>query len=432
MAWRPLLRKCIRLSIVRRDHLSFRISDCGRAGRLRLGKGTHPCSLCHYLTGNFRISRFGGKGDLNVLLALNPFEYNLTREDFRSGDLESSETSGTNETLAASWTIPVSEFVSLQVGADHFVRSDLTITNYQQSGEFFSDTVPLDGANRADSSLYAAMQTNRERPLSVMAGVRATRHTTDLVLDDNGISDITTSVSWQTGVNVRLSPGVYGFVNASRGFRFPSLSERYYTGLTGRKYVIANPDLKPESSSELDAGIRLNGDHAGCAIFAFHNRIRDMIERYRLPDQTYTHDNIYVGTIRGFEIEGFYSPVDWLEFGSAYTHYSGRSSDGTPLNDVPAHRLLVSSSLYLNRLTLTGTLERVSRKSDPGPAESSHQSYSRLDLRLSWFLSQGWQLYMKGQNLTNRDYYPNADPDVPPAMGRSLRIGLQVRFPMNR
>ena len=60
---------------------------------------------------------------------MNPFEYNLTKEDLRSGDLESSETSGTNETLTAAWSIPISEFGSLQVGADHFVRRNLTITN---------------------------------------------------------------------------------------------------------------------------------------------------------------------------------------------------------------------------------------------------------------------------------------------------------------
>lgn len=43
-----------------------------------------------------------------------------------------------------------------------------------------------------------------------------------------------------------------------RGFREPTLSDRYFRGVSGRGFVVGNPDLLPEQSDQFDLALRVS------------------------------------------------------------------------------------------------------------------------------------------------------------------------------
>ena len=56
----------------------------------------------------------------------------------------------------------------------------------------------------------------------------------------------------------------------ARGFRDPVLSDRYYRGPTGRGFITGNPDLDPETSVQLDLGLRYVAPRFRLATFYYH------------------------------------------------------------------------------------------------------------------------------------------------------------------
>ena len=77
----------------------------------------------------------------------------------------------------------------------------------------------------------------------------------------------------------------------SRGFRDPTLSDRYFAGTTARGVIVGNPDLDPESSRQLDLAIRGGGGRVRVGGFAYLYRIRDLIERYEADPDTFAFRN---------------------------------------------------------------------------------------------------------------------------------------------
>jgi hemoglobin/transferrin/lactoferrin receptor protein len=67
--------------------------------------------------------------------------------------------------------------------------------------------------------------------------------------------------------------------SVGRGFRSPNLIEWFYEGLStdGRYYQARNTELEPETSMNVDAGLRFRSGGLSVEGFAFRNRIRDGI-----------------------------------------------------------------------------------------------------------------------------------------------------------
>jgi len=106
----------------------------------------------------------------------------------------------------------------------------------------------------------------------------------------------------------------------------PSLSEAFYTGITGRSSIVGNPDLEPEKSLNIDAGLKIHHKNIFLGAYLFQYSIRDMIEKFPLSDTAYTYENIERGRIRGLELEFQFQPTKKLEiFGNGF-YYRGIST----------------------------------------------------------------------------------------------------------
>ena len=89
----------------------------------------------------------------------------------------------------------------------------------------------------------------------------------------------------------------------ARGFRDPTLSDRYYRGPTGRGFIRGNPDLDPESSLQFDGSLRFTGRRLRLAAYGYHYRIDDLVERYEAEPDTFFFRNRGRARLRGLELE---------------------------------------------------------------------------------------------------------------------------------
>jgi len=65
-------------------------------------------------------------------------------------------------------------------------------------------------------------------------------------------------------------------------------------------------------------------------------------------------------------------------------------------------------------------------KTEPGPNEVERESYTVVSLGCRWNVSAAFALEVKAENLWDETYFPVADGQAVPAMGR--RAGLTARF----
>lgn len=246
-----------------------------------------------------------------------------------------------------------------------------------------------------------------------------------------------------SGLERRTRTAFTGFVGAAvpigtrlqlvgtlgRGLRFPSLTEQFFTGTTGRGQVVGNPNLGEETSTNVEAALKFLGRRGAWSVSAFRNEIDDYIERVELEPDVRSFVNLTSGRILGVELEGFTAlggaSSPWRLDASAHW-IDGESEAGDPLADIPADRVRAALSWTEARWTVRGALAWRAEKSDFGPSERSTPSAWVLDGAVDYRISDAWSVRLNLENGLDEEYLPAADDEAPAAPGRG--IGVSLRF----
>ena len=215
--------------------------------------------------------------------------------------------------------------------------------------------------------------------------------------------------------------------NIGTGFRFPTLTERFYTGTTGRGQVIGNPLLEPERSLAFELGAVFETDEQSFELNLFEQRVRDYIERVSLGDDTRTYRNLTEGTIEGVELLYKLTSNEqqwWI--GSSYLN--GDSNAGEPLADVPGHRSRVGYQYQGQHQQIKFELEYRISDSDVADGERITPEAWLADIAWTLDVNQDLSLGVAIQNLFDERYYPSADEDMTLAPGRQAKISMRLYF----
>lgn len=313
---------------------------------------------------------------------------------------------------------------STRVGLDYFARRGVTALETDRdgvSGDVRRQETLRDG-EEDEAGLYGALEWNWG-PAVILAGGRLAwqrqRNADQPSTDDSAVSGF-------AGLVVPLGSGFELASNVGSGLRFPSLSERFFSGVTGRGEVIGNAELEPERSLNLDVGLRWYGDNLFVSGYVFRNEIDDYIERIRVGPDLLTFVNLTSGTIEGVELEGLYRfDRRWsLSFGGHLLE--GRDDADQSLADVPADRLFVGAIWRRRPWSANVRWEERSEKDDPGSGERPIPAASLVSASLDYAFANGLSLTLSGRNLLDEEYFNSADDKVAPAPGRS--IGLALRW----
>jgi outer membrane receptor protein involved in Fe transport len=388
-----------------------------------------PSESEHFFRLGLNEKRWVENGSVNFSLFLNPSAYHLEKIDISGETFQHSNTEALNLGMKATLKKSPGGAFSYQLGVEWFSRQNVRMKNIQELGDGIMENEPLTDGVRDDYGVFLTFDYAGIRGLNINGGLRYTFFSVEADVEGTHMEKDTGSTSFFLGVTKKFGSSLSAFCTIGRAFRFPSLSESFYTGLTGRKFVIGNPHLEPESSFNIDTGVKLASGRLAMGVYLFAYTIDHMIERYKNQEGIYTHDNILRGRIMGGELEVQYSPFTDIDFYGHYFYFHGRSDENDEaLNDVPAPRLRLGARVFKHRLWMEVNYIHSFAKTDPGPAEIDNSAYNLLDVKGGFYFSANFHVYLKLANILNERYYPNPDPDIPYAQGFSLSAGVHFDF----
>ncbi len=240
-------------------------------------------------------------------------------------------------------------------------------------------------------------------------------------------SEVATALSGNLALTFAPTPSWSSTVQLARGFRAPTLSDRYFRGPSGRGFVTGNPALDPESSRQLDGSIRRLFEGGTLALFAYHYEIDELIERLRVGDD-FVFRNRGGATFQGVELE-MQSRLGerWsLETGAALSR--SRGDGGGALDDGPAPSLFVGARYAEARGFVYGRIAISDDKGDPGPTEIPRPGYSLVDLGAGWRIVEELELRIAVQNAFNRSYTGSPDETADRSPGRAITLALSGNY----
>ena len=214
----------------------------------------------------------------------------------------------------------------------------------------------------------------------------------------------------------------------STGFRMPSLSERYFSGVTGRGTVVGNQDLVPEFAYHLDLGMNHFGDNHSLSIHGFYNIIENYIERFEIQENVLAFKNISAGVIYGIELENkiyFYNDMQILW---NLTWMQGKDNEGRSLNDIPAHQAFFEYAYKPGNWQFGLQLRALMKKKQIGSNEKITSSANILSALIGYDLNQDIAVKFSAENLLDENYNNSADRKAATEPGRSFGFIFQATF----
>jgi len=215
------------------------------------------------------------------------------------------------------------------------------------------------------------------------------------------------------------------FARWATGFRAPTLSELYYRGVTPRGEVVGNAELDPENSTSSELGLEVIRDRFSFSLSGYRTVIDDYIERFQKTATTRSYRNIGEGVIRGYEIRASYEPTARWTHGLSYGHQSGRdSASGAWLADLSPNTWRYEVTWRSSRAVVSLDVSRRERRSEFGPGEEPLDAVTRVNVAVSWPLSQQWEWGLACTNCADQTFYGAADDRAALQPGRAIAVNF--------
>lgn len=325
----------------------------------------------------------------------------------------------------------------LRLGIDLSSRFGLSAENdfaeYSSAGQVLSRSseLAIGSARRVDTGLFVEIDHPLASSRALLAGGfrvdRVASRTSGGYFGARGASN--TAPSGYASLTMTLSPRLAATLQYSRGFREPLLSDRYFRGVSGRGFIIGNPDLLAERSNQLDIAVRSTLGRMNLAAFGYFYRISRLIERYR-DGSDFAFRNRGTLELRGAEVELSGRIAGTLTLRAGMALEAGRiTEDASDPDDVPPpsifavfDQVIGSKGWWRLRAAAYGRDER------QGPTEAVRPGYAVIDVAAGYKLIKALELRLLISNLLDREYAGSADAAAAIAPGRSISVSIGGSF----
>lgn len=400
----------------------------------------YPYEDSHRLTSSYERAALGPLQQFAITGFVGTFKQRTDQDRFATiatgRSVERADTSADDFHVKASAARTVGS-ARLEFGIDVNGRFGLeavdTILRYNLTGALLTETsnVSVDAARRTDTGAYIQADAPVGSKLRLAGGARV-----DYVSTTNRggfFGDRDTDNSAVSGfVSATITP-IERFTltgQVARGFRDPTLSDRYFRGPSGRGFITGNPDLDPETSLQYDVAARYAIGRTQLAAYGYHYRITDLVERYSTATDFFFFRNRGRARVRGVELEARTSLGAGVGVEAGVNIGRGTAlDDNANLDDIsPDSVFFIIQKDFGN--TAYGQV-RMSFSADddrPGPSEIVAPGAQILDLSAGWRLARNVELRGVLRNLLDEAYYASPDPRWVYAAGRSGSVTVGFTF----
>lgn len=215
----------------------------------------------------------------------------------------------------------------------------------------------------------------------------------------------------------------------ANGFRYPTLSERYFNGQTPRAFIIGNPDLKSETSigSELSATWQAS-EQITIHQAVYYYELDDYIERYSVNDDVLSYRNLDEATIYGVETELQWQWSDSTEHHFSYQQQSGEDEQDQTLADLHPAKLAWIMLYNYQDWSLASSVNYYFDTDDVNESELARDSYVLWNLSIDHQLSDNQTISLSIDNATDEEYYASLDEDAALQPERSIKLSSTWRL----
>lgn len=213
---------------------------------------------------------------------------------------------------------------------------------------------------------------------------------------------------WLTGAFMRFEQDLgewqRAFVSVSRSQRMGDATEMYMARKTTSEWV-GNPDLKPETSHQIDLGLLGKSPKLDYSAVVFTNQVTDYIYRdVKAGNSTYRNIK---AALYGLELESTVRYADnWETRGQLNLLRGDNRKDGGTLAQITPYQGQVSQH-WINDNWEAATTFRFADKADRLNADAGEKAtagYGLLDLSLAWKPVKEFEVSTGINNLLDKNY----------------------------
>ncbi len=204
----------------------------------------------------------------------------------------------------------------------------------------------------------------------------------------------------------RMTPVWRVTASAGTAFKVPTFNDLYFPGFS-------NPDLRPETSRNVEAGVHAasqTGEVTWQAqAVAYRNRVRDLIVFQCDANFDCRPNNVANATLEGITLSGDLQWRDTGVHGSIDLQSPTDDASGNLLPRRARRHAALSWSQQAGRGRLVAELVGSSARFDDAENQVPLGGYAIVNLGFEWALDPRTTLFIRADNVLNRDYELAAD-----------------------
>jgi iron complex outermembrane recepter protein len=191
--------------------------------------------------------------------------------------------------------------------------------------------------------------------------------------------------------------------SVSKGFRSPTIRELYL-------WTPANANLKPERMMDYEIGVlqRFLHNKVSLELTLFKANGDNLIQAVMTPAGPQNRNSGEFSN-RGVEFAGTFRPGNKFNINATYSYISMKEL----IVAAPEQQMNLSGTYKWNRLNFSLAVQHIQNLYTQVTPEKVTESYTLLNTRISCIIYKYVDVFVKGENLTNKKYYINYGYPMP-------------------
>ncbi len=257
------------------------------------------------------------------------------------------------------------------------------------------------------------------------------------------------------GLSYKPRPWLNLIGRYAKGFRAPNFNDTVVLKVSNAGVDAPSPGLSPETSHNFEIGLKLNQERFTGSLFAFYNRVLDLIDRYRgkyngldFYDENgngirdsgeadiFQKRNLARGYLAGWELEGKVrlSP-HWSMSGFIFWTYGQDETFAEPLSRIPPLMGMAAIQFSATEAFTIETFLRAATRQDRLSTRDKDDNriplggtpgWKTINFRCNWEVQQQLQLNLILENVFDETYKEHGSGIYSP--GRNFVIGLRYGY----
>ncbi|MCE5195167.1 MAG: TonB-dependent receptor [Nitrospiraceae bacterium] len=233
-------------------------------------------------------------------------------------------------------------------------------------------------------------------------------------------------LSPKSSLLIKLPMQINITLSAGKGFRVPTMNSLYWPD-TG--WAAGNPNLKPEESTEYEAGIqKFFGDAGNIKLVGFVKKSENLIEWQEVTPGRWVPMNVSKAETRGIEAEGKFKLNKYADIGLSYMYLDPENiTTGEKIRFSTRHQIKGSTSLRPWK-DFTFSMEGRYVKNyvvQAGDAKCYFVLDGKISKKIKIYDKLKGELFIIGKNILDKQYQTVTDY---PMMPRQFTGGLGFEF----